>query len=276
MNGGGSERGRHRIWNRLQAPSCQHGAWREARTHGPRDHDLSRSRPLNRQSHPVCLFLRERERERQRETERETERERDRWGREGERRRHRIRSRLQALTCQHRVRLEPTNHETMTWAEVRHLTDWATQAPQNNCVWCTVCTFSLIQPWWASFCLHYYTDVSSYILMRIPVSFLFLLPEACIVDGPFLRPFSPDFQDMLVSLLVKTFTCWSPPALASFFFITVLTLFSKGWGSSSFVDWVIAFSPMSESLFQDPVLSANPVSICCLITTHPRLTIQSA
>ena len=41
MNGGGSERGRHRIWNRLQALSCQHRAQRGARTHGSRDHDLS-------------------------------------------------------------------------------------------------------------------------------------------------------------------------------------------------------------------------------------------
>ena len=57
MNGGGSERGRHRIWNRLQALSCQHRAWRGARTHGPRDHDLSRSRPLNRLSHPGSPVL---------------------------------------------------------------------------------------------------------------------------------------------------------------------------------------------------------------------------
>ena len=46
------ERGRHRIWNRLQALSCQHRAWRGARTHGPRDRDLSWSRTLNRLSHP--------------------------------------------------------------------------------------------------------------------------------------------------------------------------------------------------------------------------------
>ena len=52
INGGGLERGRHRIWNRLQALSCQHRARRGARTHGPRDHDLSQSRPLNRLSHP--------------------------------------------------------------------------------------------------------------------------------------------------------------------------------------------------------------------------------
>ena len=52
MNGGGSERGRHRIQNRLQAPSCQHRTRRGARTHGPRDRDLSRSWQLNRLSHP--------------------------------------------------------------------------------------------------------------------------------------------------------------------------------------------------------------------------------
>ena len=52
MDGGGSERGRHRIWNRLLALSCQHRARHGAWTHGPRDHDLSRSRTLNRLSHP--------------------------------------------------------------------------------------------------------------------------------------------------------------------------------------------------------------------------------
>ena len=46
------ERGRHRIWNRLQALSCQHRARCGARTHGPRNHDLSQSRPLNQLSHP--------------------------------------------------------------------------------------------------------------------------------------------------------------------------------------------------------------------------------
>ena len=52
MNGGGSERGRHRVWNRLQALSCQHRAQRGARTHRPWDHDLSRSRKPNQLSHP--------------------------------------------------------------------------------------------------------------------------------------------------------------------------------------------------------------------------------
>ena len=52
MNGGGSERGRHRIWSRLQALSCQHRVRCGARTHGPWDHDLSRCWMLNRLSHP--------------------------------------------------------------------------------------------------------------------------------------------------------------------------------------------------------------------------------
>ena len=50
--GRGRERGRHRIRNRLQALSCQHRARHGPRTHGPRDHDLSRSRTLIRLSHP--------------------------------------------------------------------------------------------------------------------------------------------------------------------------------------------------------------------------------
>ena len=37
--------------------------------------------------------------------------------------------------------LEPTNREIMTWAGVRHLTDWTTQVPQflpylKNGLWC--------------------------------------------------------------------------------------------------------------------------------------------
>ena len=47
-----TERGRHRIWNRLQALSCRHRARRGAWTHGPWDHDLSRSRTVNQPSHP--------------------------------------------------------------------------------------------------------------------------------------------------------------------------------------------------------------------------------
>ena len=94
MNRGGSERGRHRVWNGLQALSCQHRARRRAQTHGPWDHDLSRSRPPNQLSHPgapnMYSFLRD--------SKRQSE-----WGRGRESGRHRIWSRLQALSCQHRV-----------------------------------------------------------------------------------------------------------------------------------------------------------------------------
>ena len=45
--------------------------------------------------------------------------------------RHRIRSgsRLWAVSTEPGTGLELTNREIMTWAEVGHLTDWATQAP---------------------------------------------------------------------------------------------------------------------------------------------------
>ena len=36
----------------------------------------------------------------------------------------------QALSTEPDARLQPTNREIKTWAEVRPLTDWATQAPQ--------------------------------------------------------------------------------------------------------------------------------------------------
>ena len=105
MNEGGSERGRNRIWSRLQAPNYQHRAWRRAQTHRPWDHVLSRSRTLNQLSHPgtpnVCLFLREREREAERK-----------WGERGrERGRHRIQSRLQAPSPQHRPQCGAQTHK---------------------------------------------------------------------------------------------------------------------------------------------------------------------
>ena len=59
MSGRGAERETdthtHRIPSRLQAPSCQHRARRGARTHEPRDRDLSRSQTLHRRSHPGAL-----------------------------------------------------------------------------------------------------------------------------------------------------------------------------------------------------------------------------
>ena len=50
--GRGREQGRHRIRSELQALNWQHRAWHGAQTQGPRDHDMSRSWPLNRLSHP--------------------------------------------------------------------------------------------------------------------------------------------------------------------------------------------------------------------------------
>ena len=49
---GGTERGRHRIWSRLQALSCQHTAQSRAGTHKLWDHDLSQCRTFNPLSHP--------------------------------------------------------------------------------------------------------------------------------------------------------------------------------------------------------------------------------
>ena len=62
------------------------------------------------------------------------------WEREsasGERQRERETQNLKqvpgsAVSTELDVRLEPTNRETMTWAEVRYWTDWATQAPPPN------------------------------------------------------------------------------------------------------------------------------------------------
>ena len=49
---GRKEGGGHRMWNRLQALSCQHRARCGAQTHKPWDHDLSRCQMLNQLSHP--------------------------------------------------------------------------------------------------------------------------------------------------------------------------------------------------------------------------------
>ena len=42
-------------------------------------------------------------------------------------------SRLWAVSTEPDARLELTNGEIMTWTEVKCLTDWATQAPLNQC-----------------------------------------------------------------------------------------------------------------------------------------------
>ena len=41
-------------------------------------------------------------------------------------------SRLWAVSTEPDTGLKPTNCEIMTWAEVRGLSDWATEAPQNR------------------------------------------------------------------------------------------------------------------------------------------------
>ena len=40
-------------------------------------------------------------------------------------------SRLWAVSTEHDMGLQPMNHEIMTWTKVRHLTNWATQEPQE-------------------------------------------------------------------------------------------------------------------------------------------------
>ena len=55
--GRGRERGRHRVWSRLQALSCQHRAQEGARTHRLWDLDLSWRQMLNPLSHPGAPSL---------------------------------------------------------------------------------------------------------------------------------------------------------------------------------------------------------------------------
>ena len=58
--GRGRERGRHRIGNRLHAPSHQPRAWRGARTHGPQDRDLAEVGRLTDcapQAPPLCFLI---------------------------------------------------------------------------------------------------------------------------------------------------------------------------------------------------------------------------
>ena len=90
----------------VQAPSCQHRTWHGAWTSKLWNHDLSRSQTLNQRSHPgtwmFIYFLREGEHARTRV---------HRWGRGREWGKHRIRSRRQALSCQHRARRRAQTHD---------------------------------------------------------------------------------------------------------------------------------------------------------------------
>ena len=65
----------------------------------------------------MFIFGREREHKQGRGREREGDRE------------SKAGSRLWAVITEPNMELESTNHKTMTWAEVRHLTDWTTQVP---------------------------------------------------------------------------------------------------------------------------------------------------
>ena len=140
MNGGGSERGRHRIRSRLQAlshqPRARCGAW----THGPGDRDWAEVGRLTKwatQGPPeygsfflifiyfiFLTFIYFWDRERQSMNGGGAERVGDTESEAG--------SRLRAVITEPDVGLKLTDREIMTWAEVGRLTDWATQAPLVN------------------------------------------------------------------------------------------------------------------------------------------------
>ena len=83
----------------------------------------------------VYLFIL-RERVRKGEGQRERERVKEKRGGGGERQRERERQSIQSRLCtdsrEPDVGLEPTNRKIMTWAKVRHLTNWATQGPLKS------------------------------------------------------------------------------------------------------------------------------------------------
>ena len=111
--------------NRKQAPGSEPSAQSPMRGSNPRTVRSwpGWSRTLNQLRHPgapnVYLFLRDRERQHEWEREREGDPECEAG------------SRLWAVSPEPDAGLELTNCETMTWAEVRRLTDWATQAPPD-------------------------------------------------------------------------------------------------------------------------------------------------
>ena len=71
----------------------------------------------------LMVILRERERERARERASKHEWRRDTQSEEG--------SRLRAISTEPDTGLKLMNREIMTWADVGHSSDWATQAPLN-------------------------------------------------------------------------------------------------------------------------------------------------
>lgn len=114
-----------------------------------------------------------------------------------------------------------------------------------------VLSCSSSQPWESRFCLQCCSDASGYILMWVPV-FLSVLgsggAEAHNVGVPFLKPFSPDFGDLFVILLVQTpLTCknWSPPRISIVSLHTVflrdIILFCRftDWFSTN--EWIFVY-----------------------------------
>ena len=100
-------------------------AWCGAQTHGLQDHDLSQSQMLNQLSHPGApMFIYFWERQRQNASGLGAESEGDTESKAG--------SRFWAVSTEPDTGLELTDCEIMTWAEVRHLTNWATQAPYHG------------------------------------------------------------------------------------------------------------------------------------------------
>ena len=106
MSGGGAERGRHRIWSRLQAPSCQHRARCLAQTH-----ELWDILFIDLFTYLVIYWVRERERERERDHGGGEERGRDRTPR-----------RCLTVRAEPNAGLDLTNREIMTWAKIKSWT----------------------------------------------------------------------------------------------------------------------------------------------------------
>ena len=77
----------------------------------------------------------------------ERERQYEQW-RYREKGRHRMQSRLWALSCHHQAQhgAQTMKREIMTWAEIGHLADWATQAPQYACSLTFICKHDLCHP----------------------------------------------------------------------------------------------------------------------------------
>ena len=108
-------------------------------------------------------------------------------------------SSLWAISTEPNVWLEPTNYEVMTWAEVRRLTNWATQAPLTAL--CSMPCFP--QAYLLSVTLQRCCDATDYIpyaVPFIPVVESILEPHAC--TGYFLNS---EFFVMLTTTLKSSY-----------------------------------------------------------------------